>query len=286
MGQPIRMRPAFVAIAGKPAPNVRVAHRVSSRYSTAYGPITGTGRLKEAVDCLNQVFRLRDCSDQTKFNFGNQLTLFDEPANAACIRHELGSCPGPCAGLCSSAAYGRHLQAAVRFLEGESGGILRDLENAMTAAAAERKFETAASYRDRLSNLAWLDNRLAGLRLANQQLSGILPVESTNKRKSIWLVLRGGRIRETLAAPSTPLCMQTATAAINQIAREPDSLPTDLLDISLQLIVISWFRKNPSQLEKIIPFSAMSSCILSAAAVVPTTHTPPHSASPAPVGKP
>ncbi len=174
-GQPTRTQPAFLCISGGPAPNAFLARKTSPRTAKTFGPISGTNRLRQAIISLNQAFRLRDCPDKTKFEFNNQQTLFDDPATAKCIRYELGSCPAPCAGLCSARGYQENVQHAINFLEGRDSSILLKLEHDMLEAARKQAFEVAAVLRDYLDHLTWLDRRLGSLRRAKRHSMASFP---------------------------------------------------------------------------------------------------------------
>lgn len=243
-GQPIRMQPAFLCIAGSPAPNARLARRLNGKHLHAFGPISGTKYLRQAIVSFNQVFQLRDCPDKTKFEFQNQRMLFDDPATAKCIRHELGTCPGPCASLCSGKTYSEMVDKSLRFLNGENEGTLQMLETKMHAAAAKSAFESAAIYRDCFENLTWLDRRLHGLRMANQNLNGILEIEARRNRMA-WMILQGGRIITTVPKPDSDRKADEILQRIQTSLKTTSELPANLLEMSLQLIVIAWFRKHP-----------------------------------------
>jgi len=60
-GQPVKRQPAFIVITGGMAPNASFTRRIPRNAQQVYGPVSGTGRLRAAVDSINQVFRLRDC---------------------------------------------------------------------------------------------------------------------------------------------------------------------------------------------------------------------------------
>ena len=135
------------------APNAYLSRRSSTRAAWSFGPVSGTGRLRDAIVALNHAFELRDCPDKTGFEFSNQLTLFEDPQTAGCIRYELGSCPGPCAGLCSTGTYRERVERATSFLQGQDRGVLKLLEQEMDEAAASLAFETAAIKRDYLQQL-------------------------------------------------------------------------------------------------------------------------------------
>ena len=259
MGQPHRIRPAFICIAGTPAPNARLARRLTGSHLHAFGPISGTKRLRAAIVSLNQVFQLRDCPDKTKFEFQDQQLLFDNAHSAKCIRHELQTCPGPCAGKCSSKSYTDLVSETVKFLTGEDTSMLAQVEAKMQRAASQQAFETAAIHRDCLENLTWLDRRLKGLRLADGAINGVLPIEARRNRTA-WMILRGGRICFTTLAPDDSRPHNTLQL-LRKVSRVKPQISTNLLDISLQLIVISWFRKHPATQQRLLKFdSAIQRC--------------------------
>ena len=252
-GQPTRTQPAFLCISGGPVPNARLSRKYLASARHSYGPISGTGNLSQAIVSLNQVFQLRDCPDKTGFEFSNQQLLFDDPSTAKCIRYELGTCPGPCAGCCSATTYQANVDRAVRFLEGRDSQTLPDLESRMKRAAADQAFEKATILRDCWENLTWLDRRLASLREAQNTLNGVVMLEA-RKQRTAWIVLRGGRIIGSTVAPDRP---ERATAVEKQLenaGRQPVRMSANLLEMRLQLIVISWFRKNPILKNQLLPF--------------------------------
>ncbi len=183
-GQPTRTQPAYLCISGGAAPNAFLARQVSQKAAQSFGPISGTGRLREAIVAINHAFELRDCPDKTGFGFSNQLQLFDDPRAAGCIRFELGSCPGPCASLCNSKTYSNNADRVTSFLEGTDVSILNTLEQTMTEAANSSAFETAAIIRDYLHDLKWLDRRMAGLRGAQSILNGVIPVPARRRGRA------------------------------------------------------------------------------------------------------
>ena len=261
-GQPVKRQPAFLCISGSAAPNVFFTRRVTSKAEFSLGPISGTGRLRAAVDSMNQVFQLRDCPDKTAFSFNEQMTLFDEVASAKCIRFELGSCPGPCAGLCNRKDYAEKVQKAIDFLV---GGVmvkqtLDRLQREMKEAALEMHFERASTLRDHFMNLRWLSRRLEQLESAQETLNGVLPVRAKHYRK-LWLVLRGGRLIGTTAAPRTKKRFSVVSQQLDTVRQQDLGLPTNLMEMNLQMIIMSWFRKYPKFKDQLIGFEeAIESC--------------------------
>ncbi len=255
-GQPVRLQPAFLCISQTAAPHAFMAKRQSPRTGIAFGPIQGTGKLREAIESFNHVFRLRDCPDKTRFEFSNQLRLFDNSATALCIRHELGTCPGPCAALCSRGSYQEQVERATRFLRGDDTSVLDALKRQMVTAAGSLSFERAASLRDHYNQLAWLDRRLSALRVAERTLDGVLRIPA-RRQGHIWLVMRNGRLVTTVAEPTAnSLSRDRVERLIEDVSRRRSDMPASLLEISLQLLLASWFRKHPEDRKHIVDFQA------------------------------
>ena len=254
-GQPVKRQPAFLCVSEGLAPNVFFARRIPINAALSIGPIAGTGNLRAAVESANQIFQLRDCSDKTKFSFGEQLRLFDDPASAKCIRYELGSCPGPCAGLCDRKLYLSNVQKAMDFLLGgvQTKIVLDKLQQQMKSAAESQNFERAAVLRDYFTNLRWLSRRLKQLEVAQETLNGVLPIKGKRSRK-LWLVLRGGRLIGSAAAPQDRKRLESAVKKLDTIRNQNLGLPTNLMEMNLQMIVMAWFRKYPKTRQELISF--------------------------------
>lgn len=256
-GQPTRRQPAFICISDSAAPHVFLAKRLGSNgYQHAFGPIAGTQRLADSVQALNYVFGLRDCADKTKFEFGDQLRLFDEESRAGCLRFELGSCPGPCAALCTRPIYLERVTRAARFLTEGSVTFLQQLEARMLRAAAHRHYERAAMLRDQLESLKRLERQLQRLRAAERTINGILPV-TVNRGRQVWLAFRGSRLVSSIVQPRSQQQASRALAELQRVERESLPPAREILEINLQLIIAAWFRKHPGRLDHLRDFSAI-----------------------------
>jgi len=261
-GQPVRRQPAFIGISGGAAPHVFFSRRITGKAAVLFGPLNGTTRLRAAVDSLNQVFQLRDCPDRTRFHFSDQRTLFDDAMSARCIRYELGSCPAPCASRCSVTQYMSGVTRASQFLAG--GAIVDEtierIEQSMQSASIDCQFERAVVLRDHLTNLQWLARRLESLRDATRTINGVLPLPG-KRRLKLWLVLRGGQVVGSAAEPRGRERTRTAIQRLATIAAQDIAQPDNLMQMNLQMIVTSWFRRQPEDRERLVPFeTAIGQC--------------------------
>ncbi len=252
-GQPTKRQPAFICISGGLAPNAYFTRRITDKAAHAFGPVAGTGRLRAAVESINQSFHLRDCPDKTKFEFNNQPQLFANPRTAKCIRYELGSCPGPCAGICSKGHYHGLVEQAIEFIRGKDDRILSLLDQQMKAASESQLFERATILRDHMNNLGWFDRRMKALRTAERKFNGVLPI-AARKNRTAWLILKGGRIMGSTTLPDSPKRALTAIKQLTEVAAQKQRLPANILEMHLQLIVIAWFRKHTAVKKTLIPF--------------------------------
>ena len=114
----------------------RTMKRDKSRY---FGPYSSAQAVKDTIELLNRIFRLRTCNRKLPEDIG-----LERP----CLNYHIGQCTGPCQGYVSKEEYSAQVAGALEFLGGNYGPIIRDLENKMKEASDEMRFEEAARYRD------------------------------------------------------------------------------------------------------------------------------------------
>jgi excinuclease ABC subunit C len=126
-----------------PRPTVmRGRKRKGVRY---FGPYAHAYAIRETLDLLLRTFPLRTCSDN---KFGRH-----ERLGRPCLLFHIEKCSGPCVGEIDKADYDRLTQELVDFLDGDTAGIVRRLEQQMQEASSALEFERAARMRDRLANV-------------------------------------------------------------------------------------------------------------------------------------
>jgi excinuclease ABC subunit C len=238
-GQPQRRQPGFVCLSGGPAPRAYMAFQRTAKADRAFGPILGIGQLREAVDCLNYVFGLRNCPDRVRMYVSPQLPLLTDLRNADCMRFELGSCLGPCAGGCSPATYQNAVDAACRFLQGDDQSVLKRLKGELAEAAEKLAFEKAAVVHRQWQALNWLSNKLRHWRGAREKIDGTYPVSTFNDRP-LYLVFRQGMLAGYSDQPR-------ARRVIKPLSLKRMERDDDALEMEIFLIVSAWFKKHADQ---------------------------------------
>ncbi len=255
-GMPNRKKAGFLCLGHEPAERFYVANQPEPSMRAWEGPLFGTGRLRRAAEILNRVFRLRDCSNRTKFVFSDQLSLFSREEKAHCIRFEIASCLGPCIASCSRRAYASQVVAAKNFLSGETDGILDELEQHMKAAAYRRHFEHAIRLREDLKVMRWLVRRLREHASARQHLTCIYPVVGEDAR-DIWYLIRRGVVEHAVPAPADARSNGKYRRIVEEWLHSEKNIGRRYARREENLAIVSfWFRSHPEERKRLIYFDS------------------------------
>jgi excinuclease ABC subunit C len=252
LGQPGSRRYLYLCLGGGPAPYAYLTQQPTGKELGRYGPLVGRGRAAEAVRRVNDQFRLRDCTT-LRPAFADQPALFDGPPAAKCLRFDINTCSGPCAGGCSRADYAGQVRRAKSFLDGNTDAPLAELTATMTAAAAALNFEKATAVRDRLQALQWLADRLTFLRGARRGGSFVYPLEGADGRTT-WYVLHRGEVWAALRPPAGNADRAAVLAAVDAVFATPGPDAGGVSDRTIDslLLVTAWFRKHRGEKAKLL----------------------------------
>ena len=138
----------YIALTGDTFPRLAF-HRGTQRQSTKsngkhqyFGPFPNAVAVRESIQLLQKVFKLRTCENTV---FANR--------SRPCLQYQIERCTAPCVDYITPESYAQDVHHAAMFLEGKTNEVLNALGDKMNTAAANQEYETAAVFRDRMQAL-------------------------------------------------------------------------------------------------------------------------------------
>ncbi|MGH7080237.1 MAG: excinuclease ABC subunit UvrC [Acetobacteraceae bacterium] len=110
-----------------------------------WGPFASAWAVNQAITGMQRIFLLRSCRD----------TVFAHRTRP-CLLYQIRRCSAPCVGKISDDDYGRLVSQAEAFMSGRGAAVQEALAAEMEKAAAALNFEQAASLRDRIRGLTFV----------------------------------------------------------------------------------------------------------------------------------
>lgn len=125
-------------------PRVLFSREMKKDKSKYFGPFTSAGAVKDTIELINKLYKLRTCNRKLPKDAGKE---------RPCLNYHIHQCKAPCQSFVSQEEYRKQIEEALEFLNGNYGKILNKLQQKMETASENMEFEEAASCRDLLNSV-------------------------------------------------------------------------------------------------------------------------------------
>ncbi|HEY1288199.1 MAG TPA: excinuclease ABC subunit UvrC, partial [Burkholderiales bacterium] len=138
----------YLMVTGHRYPRLGFHRGAKDRKNRYFGPFPHAYAVRESIQLMQRVFRLRTCED----------TVF-ENRSRPCLLYQIHRCTAPCTGQIAPEPYAEDVRNATLFLEGREDDVMHNLSEKMSAASEARRYEEAAAYRDQVRALSRIQAR-------------------------------------------------------------------------------------------------------------------------------
>ncbi|MBP6368286.1 MAG: excinuclease ABC subunit UvrC [Nitrosomonas sp.] len=132
----------YVILSGHSFPRLGFYRGVLDKTHQYFGPYPNAGIVRESIQLLQKIFRLRTCEDSV---FSNR--------TRPCLLFQIKRCNGPCVNQISPQAYQSDVRNAELFLQGKQTEVMEAISVKMQQAADRMEYEQAALLRDQIQAL-------------------------------------------------------------------------------------------------------------------------------------
>ena len=172
----------YIALTGDKFPRLafhRGAQRKGSQY---FGPFPNSVAVRESIQLLQKVFKLRTCENTV---FANR--------SRPCLQYQIERCTAPCVDYISPENYAHDVSMAALFLNGKTNEVINTLGDKMNTAAANQEYEMAVVFRDRMQALRQVQAKQFVSDFSVSDADVIACASLQNQHCINLVMIRGGR---------------------------------------------------------------------------------------------
>ncbi|WP_434516318.1 excinuclease ABC subunit UvrC [Dechloromonas sp. ARDL1] len=152
------------------------------RRADYFGPYPSSWAVRDSIQLLQKMFRLRTCEESV---FANR--------SRPCLLYQIKRCSGPCVGYIGQDDYAADVQTAAMFLLGKRQEVTRRLTKAMEDASGRLAFEQAAIFRDQIQSLHQVQEKQFVSSSKGEDVDILVALKEAGQLCVNLAMIRGGR---------------------------------------------------------------------------------------------
>ncbi|MBS0497411.1 MAG: excinuclease ABC subunit UvrC [Proteobacteria bacterium] len=175
----------YVILSGHEFPRLGFYRGVLDKAHQYFGPYPNAGIVRESIQLLQKIFRLRTCEDSV---FSNR--------TRPCLLYQIKRCSGPCIGQIGRQAYEADVKNAELFLQGKQTEVMEVINAKMLQASERMEYEQAALLRDQIQALRRIREKQfvdSGKALDADVVACVQSLDGSGKVCVNLAMIRGGR---------------------------------------------------------------------------------------------
>jgi excinuclease ABC subunit C len=138
----------YIAIStGHEYPRIYKHRGKREKGNTYFGPFASSDMAEKTITELQKVFKVRPCTDS-----------FFASRQRPCIQYQIKRCSAPCVGKISPKDYAYLVECTAKSLRGQYNELKKNLVEAMEQASQAMNYELAATYRDRIKAISYVQS--------------------------------------------------------------------------------------------------------------------------------
>lgn len=142
--------PYIKVTTGEPYPRILFSREMKKDKARYFGPFTSATAVKDTIELVNRLYQLRTC---------NRVLPRDIGKERPCLNYHIKKCSAPCQGYISRDEYLENIEKALEFLNGNHKGVIKELEEKMSQASDELRFEEAIEYRELIGSVNMISQK-------------------------------------------------------------------------------------------------------------------------------
>jgi excinuclease ABC subunit C len=172
----------YIVITGHAYPRLAFHRGALDKQHRYFGPFPSAAAVRDSIQLLQRVFRIRTCRD----------TVFNNRSRP-CLLHQIRRCTAPCVGLVEQARYAADVDDAALFLTGKEEEVMQTLTERMQEQAQSFEYEQAALSRDQIQALRKVREKQFVDRAEAADTDAIACVSANGMLAVNLVMIRGGR---------------------------------------------------------------------------------------------